>query len=165
MSAIQYLIDWDPLAERILLSVFFHDNGHGLIRGMYFGDAGGGCRNDASFRMTLSEDGRVRHFLECDDPSDEVFLRDRIDDHGTHDQTVPLDDADTHILVMLQTMRGSWWSFTEDEGIRIAPARLGQLLPGNEPQIRTARSTPLDLVMLQRIAECWSLSDATIRES
>jgi hypothetical protein len=162
VGAIQYLIEWDSLDNEVPLSVFFHDGGQGVIHGLYYGYAGSACRDDACFRMVIGEDGRVHHFLECDDPLDEVFLRDRVDDDGTLNQTLPLDEEDGRILAMLQTCRASWWRFTEDDDIRIAPARLKQLWAGDEPHLRSAVSAALDLATVARISECWSLS-ATIK--
>jgi hypothetical protein len=162
VGAIQYLIEWDPLENEVPLSMFFHDGGQGVIHGLYFGYAGSACWDDACFRMVIGVDDRVHHFLECDDPSDEVFLRDRVDDDGTLNQTLPLNDEDARILATLQTYRASWWRFTEDDGVRIKPARLKQLLAGGEPHLRSALSASLDLAMVARISECWSLS-ATIK--
>ncbi|NMW24360.1 hypothetical protein [Rhodanobacter soli] len=160
-GAIQYLIEWNPLESEVPLSMFFHDGGRGVIHGLYFGYAGSACWDDACFRMVIGKDDRVSHFLECDDPSDEVFLRDRVDEDGTCNQTLPLNDEDARILAVLQTYRTSWWRFTEDDDIRIKPARLKQLLVGSQPHLRLALSASLDLAMVARISECWSLS-ATI---
>lgn len=156
-GAIQYLIEWDSLENQVPLSVFFHDGGQGVIHGLYFGYAGSACWDDACFRMVIGEDGHVHHFLECDDPSDEVFLRDRVDDDGTLNQTLPLNDEDTNVLATLQAYRASWWRFAENEEVRIVPARIKQLSADSEPHLRSARSASLDLAMVVRISKCWSL--------
>lgn len=161
IGTVQYLVEWNSLDNEVPLSVFFRDGGQGVIHGLYFGYAGSACWDDACFRMVIDEDGQVRHFLECDDPSDEVFLRDRVGDHGTLNQTLPLDDEDARSLAMLQTYRTSWWRFTGDDDIRIKRSRLKQLLVGGEPHLHSAVSASLDLAMVARISECWSLS-ATI---
>lgn len=157
-GTIQYLIEWDRQEDNVPLSVFFHDGGHGVIHGLYFGYAGSACWDDACFRMVINDEGRVQHFLECDDPADEVFLRDRADDDGTLDQTLRLDDEDRRVLAMLQTCRASWWHFIGDDGIRVKPARLRQFLAGDEPHLRSALSASLDLAMVTRISEWWSLA-------
>jgi hypothetical protein len=157
---IQYLIEWNSLENNVPLSVFFHDGGHGVIHGLYFGYAGSACWDDACFRMVIGEDDRVHHFLECDDPSDKVFLRDRVDDDGALNQPLPLNGEDARVLAMLQTYRTSWWRFTEDDDIRIEASRLKQLLTDGEPHLRSALSTSLDLAMVVRISECWSLNAA-----
>jgi hypothetical protein len=73
-------------------------------------------------------------------------------------RALPLDAEDARILAMLQTCRASWWRFTEDDDIRIAPARLKPLRAGDEPHLRSAVSAALDLAMVARLSECWSLS-------
>lgn len=161
IGSVQYLVEWNSLDNEVPLSVFFRDGGQGVIHGLYFGYAGSACWDEACFRMIIGPDGKVHHFLECDAPTDGVFLRDRMVDDGTLNQTLPLDDEDARILAMLQTYRASWWRFTEDDDIRIKPSRLKQLLADGEPHLHSAVSASLDLTIVVRISECWSLS-ATI---
>jgi len=154
MTTIHYLVLYQPQLDRVPVSVFFIDDNGGTVRGLYFGNAGGGVSEEAYFRMEVSAHG-VERFLECDNPDDHAFLRDRARQSGRH-PAMALSTADTAAFAELRTFRNTWWTFGEDDEVRMIPRRTKAML-AIEPGLKCARSAHLDLATFEQIRGCWPL--------
>ena len=152
MTNIHYLIVYQPGAARVPASVFFVDDSAGTVHGLYFGAAGGGTSDEAYFRMEVAA-GSVGRFLECDNPEDPAYRIDRAGDRRR--RLPPLSPADAAVFVQLRSYRQTWWTFEEDDHVRMHARRVGTMSSvGSE---LCARSSGFDDRVLDLIRGHWSL--------
>ena len=150
MTNIHYVIIYRPGSERVAASVFFVDDEAGTVHGLYFGDAGGGTSDEAYFRMEVSA-GSVGRFLECDNPEDPAFRVDRAGDRRR--RLPPLSAVDAAVFAELRSYRQTWWTFEEDDHVRMLAGRAGSMSSlGSELY---ARSPGLDDGVLGLIRRHW----------
>jgi hypothetical protein len=161
-DAFHYLVFYYPDLSVIPVSLFFAVGEQGEVRGLYFGDAGSGTFDEAYFRMGAqgsSEPG----FLECDNPEDAGFDRDRM--NARRRKAVALSPDDAKVFEALRTYRRTWWTFDEGDSVLMLPARLEEMRKvesgrgEDEPQplLLYARSEVLDTAIVDRVREHWSL--------
>lgn len=159
---VHHLVLCYPVQGVVLASVFFVPEPHGITRGLYFGLAGSGTFDEAYFRMEWSVRG-VHHFLECDNPEDSEFVRDRA--RKTRRRRVFLSPADARTFSELRAERMSWWSFEEGDRVSILPSRMRSFLRvarGDEldrEPLFCACSEQLDEQALESFKEYWSLQE------
>lgn len=163
MTRFQYLVLYQHEQGLVPASVFFALDGSGTVRGLYFGSAGSGTFDEAYFRMEGSA-LPVTHFLECDDAHDTTFVRDRGRKAWSR-KAVLLSPADAQVFTELRAYRMSWWSFAEDDRVRMRSSRmksfrradLSNNTKADEVPLLCAFSRTLDQGVLERIHEHWSL--------
>ncbi|HEV2538680.1 MAG TPA: hypothetical protein VGU03_03135 [Frateuria sp.] len=159
MPLIHYLVFYLPEQTRVPLSVFFVVDGQGPVRGLYFGDAGSGTLEEAYFRMESS--GRGELFLECDNPEDETFIRDRARTTGRRRMAALVPD-DVGVFTELRAYRRSWWAFEEGDDVQMTPLGLSAMrrvsrTRRGEPALLCARSPALDGTVIERMRRYWPL--------
>jgi hypothetical protein len=163
---IQYLIAYDCVNNIVPFSVFFHESGNGVVHGQYFGDVGSECMENPYFRMVGSRDNHVGHFLECDDPGDDTFVRDWANiEYECGTTALALDD--TRVFRRLSSCEGSWWRFTETNEIRMKRSRFKEFHPasgwrrrkGYYPDLSVlyAQSPLLDWKRIRQIHAHWQI--------
>lgn len=154
MTNIHYLVLYQPALERVPLSVFFVADPAGTVRGLYFGHAGSGTFEEAYFRMETAVQG-VERFLECDNPEDHAFIRDRA--RETRRRLPPLSPADQQTFDMLCSHRRTWWTFEEGDDVRMDAARIRSMQPVDDGLL-CAQSAGFDQPSFALIRRYWSLS-------
>lgn len=158
----QYLVFYYPDLAVVPASLFFAIGERGEVRGLYFGDAGSGTFDEAYFRMGAQGSGE-QGFLECDNPEDVAFNRDRM--NASRRKTIALSANDAKTFEALRTYRRTWWTFDDGDSVLMFPARLKgmrKVEPGQgeedlQPLLLCARSAVLDTAIVDRVHEHWSL--------
>jgi hypothetical protein len=153
MNAVHYLILYQPVSGQVPASVFFVDDGEGTVRGLYFGDAGGGTSDEAYFRMEVSA-GSAGRFLECDSAEDETFRVAR--DRDRRRRLPPLSATDAAAFAGLCRYRETWWTFGDGDEVQMHAERVAAMEPMEE--MLCAHSAALDTDVLALIRRHWSLS-------
>ncbi|MGN2248114.1 hypothetical protein ACFWZ3_15645 [Frateuria sp. GZRR35] len=161
-GAFQYLVFYFPDLAVVPVSLFFSVGEHGEVRGLYFGDAGGGTFDEAYFRMDAPGNDS-RSFLECENPEDVAFNRDRV--NARRRKAIALSPDDARVFEELRTYRGTWWTFDDGDSVLMRPVRLKEMQkidagPGegkHQPRLLFARSGVLDTTLVDRVREHWSL--------
>ena len=162
-GACQYLIFHAPAHGVVPVSLFYLAREAGTVHGLYFGDAGSGTFEEAYFRMDDGPAGKAR-FLECDNPEDAVFIRNRARPARGF-RPVPLSPEDARVFAALRACRQRWWTFGDGDNVRIDPARLKRMRqvpaePGMgryEEPLLYARSAAFDDTVFARVRQRWSL--------
>lgn len=154
MTKIHYLVLYQPKLERVPLSIFFTAaDSAGTVHGLYFGNASSGTFDEAYFRMEVAAGG-VARFLECDNPDDEAFIRDRA--RETRRRLPSLLPADVEAFNGLCSYRRTWWTFEEGDSVRMDAARARSMHAVDG--LLCAQSAGFDQASLALIRQHWSLS-------
>lgn len=157
----QYLVFYYPNFCVVPVSLFFVTGEPGAVWGLYFGDAGSGTFDEAYFRIDTSENGAGR-FLECENPEDLAFGRDRVNQRRRRKVTLSPDDA--RAFEELRSYRKTWWTFEDGDRVLMNPARVQTMkvvaAPNgemHEAPLLYARSRVLEEAIVDRVREKWSL--------
>lgn len=161
-GAFQHLVFYYPDLAVVPVSLFFAVGEQGEVRGLYFGDAGSGTFDEAYFRMG-AQGSDQRGFLECDNPEDVAFNRDRM--NARRRKAIALSPDDGRVFEALRSHRRTWWTFDDGDSVLMLPARLKEMRKVKAgagegdppPRLLCARSRVLDAAIVDRVREHWSL--------
>jgi hypothetical protein len=158
----QHLVFYYPDLAVVPMSLFFSVGEQAEVRGLYFGDAGSGTFDEAYFRMDAQASDK-RGFLECENPEDAAFNRDRVNPRRR--RMIALSPDDTKVFEELRNYRHTWWTFDDGDSVLMRPARLKEMRKVNaisvegerQPLLLCAKSVVLDAAIVDRVREHWSL--------